>query len=69
MAKNFRLQLPLRLRYSITIHESQGQTLPQAIIDIGKAERAAGCTFVTRETKKDQRLQDLAVITAQHFQH
>ena len=41
-----RLQLPLRLRYSITIHKSQGQTLPQAVIDIGKAERAAGCTFV-----------------------
>ncbi|XP_078352432.1 uncharacterized protein LOC144637171 [Oculina patagonica] len=41
-----RQQLPLRLRYAMTIHKSQGQTLSQAVIDLGKAERAAGCTFV-----------------------
>ena len=41
-----RLQLPLRLCYSMTTHKSQGQTLNQAVIDIGKCERSAGCTFV-----------------------
>ena len=30
----------------MTIHKSQEQTLNQAVIDIGKSERSAGCTFV-----------------------
>ena len=41
-----RQQLPLQLRYAITIHKCQGQTLHKAVIDIGKSELAAGCTFV-----------------------
>ena len=41
-----RQQLPLRLAFALTIHKSQGQTLSRAVIDLGKSERAAGCTFV-----------------------
>ena len=41
-----RQQLPLFLRYAITIHKCQGQTLKKAVVDIGKSELAAGCTFV-----------------------
>ena len=41
-----RQQIPLRLRYAMTIHKSQGQTLPQAVVDLGKSEKVAGCTFV-----------------------
>ena len=41
-----RQQVPLRLRYAMTIHKSQGQTLTKAVVDLGKAEKVAGCTFV-----------------------
>lgn len=41
-----RQQIPLQVRYAITIHKSQGQTLEKAVIDIGKSELSAGSTFV-----------------------
>ena len=41
-----RQQVPLRLRYAMTIHKSQGQTLTKAVVDLGSRERVAGCTFV-----------------------
>ena len=34
------------LRYAITIHKSQGQTLHKAVIDIGSSEKTAYLTFV-----------------------
>ena len=30
----------------MTIHKSQGQMLTQAVVDLGKSEKVAGCTFV-----------------------
>ena len=41
-----RLQLPLRLAWSLTIHKSQGLTLPIAWVDIGKTERTSGVSYV-----------------------
>ena len=41
-----RQQLPLRLAWALTIHKSQGFTLPKAWIDIGKSERTAGVSYV-----------------------
>ena len=41
-----REQLPLRLAWAVTIHKSQGLTLPKAWIDIGKSERTAGVSYV-----------------------
>ena len=38
-----RQQLPLRLAWALTIHKSQGLTLPKAWIDI---ERTAGVSYV-----------------------
>ncbi|XP_057856401.2 uncharacterized protein LOC131065774 [Cryptomeria japonica] len=43
--KGITLQLPLRLAWALTIHKSQGLTLPKATIDIGPRERT-GLTFV-----------------------
>ena len=36
-----RQQLPVRFAWALTIHKSQGLTLPKAWIDIGKSERTA----------------------------
>ena len=41
-----RQQLPLRLAWALTIHKSQGLTLPKAWIDIGKSERTAWVSYV-----------------------
>ena len=41
-----RLQLPLKLAWTVTIHKAQGLTLDEVSIDIGKKEFSAGLTFV-----------------------
>ena len=40
----YRTQMPFRLAYALTIHKAQGQTLSQAIIDLGSIEYTLGLT-------------------------
>ena len=46
-------QLPLRLAWALTIHKSQGLTLPKAWIDIGKSGRTAGVSYVALSRVKN----------------
>ncbi|XP_048579336.1 ATP-dependent DNA helicase PIF1-like [Nematostella vectensis] len=41
-----RQQLPIKFAWSMTIHKSQGITLPKAWIDIGKSEKTPGIAYV-----------------------
>ena len=41
----------------MTIHKSQGQTSPNVVVDLGKGEKVAGCTFVA--TSRVRSLNDI----------
>ena len=47
-----RQQIPLTLAWAITIHKSQGLTLPKAWIDIGKSEKTPGVSYVALSRNK-----------------
>ena len=56
-----RTALPLSLAWALTIHKSQGLTLPQAVVDIGQNEGAsAGISFVA--LSRVRRLNNLMLI-------
>ena len=54
-----RMQIPLKLAWSITIHKSQGLTLDKVVVDLGKKESMNGLTYVALSRVK--KLNDMII--------
>ncbi|XP_066914869.1 uncharacterized protein [Clytia hemisphaerica] len=54
-----RMQIPLKLAWSITIHKSQGLTLDKVVVDLGKKESMDGLTYVALSRVK--KLNDMVI--------
>ncbi|XP_066932700.1 uncharacterized protein [Clytia hemisphaerica] len=54
-----RMQIPLKLAWSITIHKSQGLTLDKVVVDLGKKESMDGLTYVALSRVK--KLRDMVI--------
>ncbi|CAK5282700.1 unnamed protein product [Mycena citricolor] len=54
------VQVPLRLAWAVTIHKSQGLTIPKIKLGLGKKEFAVGLTFVGLSRVKA--LADIAIL-------
>lgn len=48
-----RVQIPLKLAWSLTIHKSQGLTLDSVVVDLGKKESMDGLTYVALSRVKN----------------
>ena len=59
-----RQHLPLKFSWAITMHKSQGLTIPRAVIDLGLKEEVAGLAYVA--ISRVRKLSDLVIEPTSH---